>query len=48
MELFLESIKDSVMNGKKTEIIHVPVSFLEDLEFYIEKIEEIKKSPWLR
>src|ERR1035437_17403 len=39
MELFLDSIKESIMNGKKTEIIHVPLGFLKDLEFYIEKIE---------
>lgn len=37
--LFLRAIKESIMNGKQTEIIHVPVNFLQDLEFYIEKIE---------
>lgn len=39
MELFLESIKTSIMNGQKTEIVEVPVSFLENLEFEINKIE---------
>jgi len=39
MEIFLAAIKESIVNGKQTEIIQVPVSFLQDLEFYIEKIE---------
>ncbi len=39
MALFLEGIKTSVMSGKNTEIIEVPVDFLQNLDFYISKIE---------
>jgi len=39
LELFLQGIKESIVNGKTTEIIHVPVGFLQNLEFYIEKID---------
>ena len=39
IELFLQGIKESIINGKQTEIIHVPVDFLQNLEFYIEKID---------
>lgn len=38
-ELFLEALKDSVLNGKQTEIVDVPVEFLQNLEFVIEKID---------
>lgn len=39
MQLFLEAIKKSITDGKQTELIDVPISFLQDLEFYIERIE---------
>jgi len=38
-ELFLEALKDSVLNGKQTEIVDVPVEFLQNLEFTIDKID---------
>lgn len=39
MDLFLEAIKESVINGKPTEIIEVPLEFIQDLECYISDIE---------
>lgn len=39
MELFLEGIRESVLNGKQTEIVEVPVSFIKDLELYVSNIE---------
>ena len=39
MNLFLEGIKKSITNGKNTEIVEVPVDWLQDLEFQILKIE---------
>ena len=39
MELFLESIKDSILNGKTTEIVEVPEEFLKNLDFLITDIE---------
>ncbi len=39
MELFLEGIKESAMNGKKTEIVEVPLEFLQKLEMEIDSIE---------
>jgi hypothetical protein len=45
MEMFLEGIKQSIVNGKQTEVVNVPVEFLENLEFYIEKIELSPDNP---
>ncbi len=39
MELFLEAIRESAANGKQTEIIEVPLEFIQNLEFEIEKID---------
>ena len=38
-ELMLEGIRESILNGKTTEIVDVPISFLQNLEFVIEKID---------
>ena len=39
LELWLEGIKTSAIDGKQTEIVEVPKSFLQQLELYITKIE---------
>ena len=39
LELWLEAIHRSAVEGKETEIVEVPLEFLQNLEFYISKIE---------
>lgn len=39
MDLFLEAIRESAAHGKQTEIIEVPLEFIQNLEFEIEKID---------
>lgn len=39
MELFKEGIKESIMNGKATEIVDVPIEFIQDLDFIINRID---------
>lgn len=39
IDLWLEAIRKSEMDGKQTEIVEVPKAFLQNLEFYISKIE---------
>ena len=39
MELMLEAIRESAQNGKSTEIVEVPIEFLENLEFVIDRID---------
>jgi len=39
MALFLEGIRESVVNGKTTEVIEVPVEFLQNIEFHLQSIE---------
>jgi hypothetical protein len=38
-DLFIEAIKESVMNGKKTEILEIPVDFIQNLEFMVNDIK---------
>lgn len=45
MELMLEGIKESILNGKTTEIVDIPVEFLQNLEFIVEKIDLEPDSP---
>lgn len=42
IELFLEGIKTSALNGKKTEIVEVPLSFLQNIEC---EVSDIKLEP---
>lgn len=44
-ELMLEGIKESILNGKTTEVVDIPVEFLQNLEFVIEKIDMEPDSP---
>ncbi len=39
LALYFEAVKKSVDNGKPTEIIEIPVSILQNLEFYIDDIK---------
>jgi hypothetical protein len=39
MAMFLEAIRESAQNGKQTEIVEVPISFIENLEFSINRID---------
>lgn len=39
MSLFLEAIRESAHNGKNTEILEVPIEFIENLEFTINRID---------
>ncbi len=39
MELFIEAIKKKIADGKNTEIIEVPIEFIQDLDFVISSIE---------
>lgn len=39
MELFIEAIKKKIADGKNTEIIEVPIEFIQDLDFTISSIE---------
>lgn len=39
MELFLEALKESSVNGKETEIVEVPRVFLQGLEFIVTHID---------
>jgi len=52
--IMLEAIKESAKNGKQTEIIEIPIKFIQDLEFQITKIEfepdssdELELSNWV-
>lgn len=39
MALFLEAIRETAQNGKATEIVEVPIEFIENLEFLINRID---------
>jgi hypothetical protein len=39
MSLFIEAIKESAKNGKPTEIVEVPIEFIENLDFVINRID---------
>lgn len=39
MDLFLEAIRESAQNGKQTEILEVPIEFIENLEFHLNRID---------
>ncbi len=39
MELYLESVKKAVLNGKMTEILEAPIDLIQNLEFEITDIE---------
>lgn len=39
MDIMLEAIRESALNGKKTEIVEIPVEWIQNLEVQITKIE---------
>ena len=43
-ELFLEGIREAATSGKQTEIIEMPISVIQDLEFDIEGIELVPET----
>jgi len=55
LDLFLESVKKSIQNGRMTEIIEAPIDIIEKLEFMIGEIElepeqtsEMKKAMFIQ